>query len=373
MTIVVNLGNPRMCQVPLDEGRRTRLTLICQTDTRNWIPKFLINMKVAEVLSDYVRSAEQMAIRHIAQGTMAELERKAGLGDFSKAVDGSDSGEVKVNTPQHQELWVFFMRLSLLMHERTYFYVTNVIPHNGVANINNEQRTLQRITVFPIILLSHSQCSHVSSWINIECSDTNDKHTIKISLLFRYSVYITAHMYSNMVKLKPSLIDLAVDGTCFSHWRCKNDGIQYSNTCSEYALYHVLSALTKVLWSQLTLPHSANVLNESRIAYCMLRLPDYTYAYSNTKYEIDPLRYCTCAVSITNWSVLIKNELSRAWQANWRKHGMRSKIRHDMSNDWVLGPRSESNCGFRGRTAVQRDGKQMLCHNPWLVSCMYFV
>ena len=102
----MNQQNHRHCfvQVPLDDGRRTRLTLICQTDTRNWIPKFLVNMFVADVLSVYVRTAEQMALKHIAQGTMAELERKAGLGKFSITADASDNDGVDVDTAQHEEL-----------------------------------------------------------------------------------------------------------------------------------------------------------------------------------------------------------------------------------------------------------------------------
>mgnify|MGYP003386937695 CR=1 FL=1 len=43
---------------PLDGGKRTRLTLLCQTSLFGWMPQFLVNMKVGEVLSDYVRKVE---------------------------------------------------------------------------------------------------------------------------------------------------------------------------------------------------------------------------------------------------------------------------------------------------------------------------
>ena len=38
------------------------VVLVCQTNLNNWIPKRLANMKTAEVLADYVRTAEGKAV-----------------------------------------------------------------------------------------------------------------------------------------------------------------------------------------------------------------------------------------------------------------------------------------------------------------------
>lgn len=58
---------------PLDDGKRTKLTLLCQTSLFGWMPQFLVNMKVGEVLADYVRKVETTGKLLTLSGAAAEL------------------------------------------------------------------------------------------------------------------------------------------------------------------------------------------------------------------------------------------------------------------------------------------------------------
>ena len=60
--------------------QRTRLTLVCQHDLRNWmVPHALSNKMVGDVLADYVRTAEGVAKRLVEQGKAAALRATHGL------------------------------------------------------------------------------------------------------------------------------------------------------------------------------------------------------------------------------------------------------------------------------------------------------
>jgi hypothetical protein len=64
---------------PLGE-EKTRLTLVCQHDLRNWlIPHFLSNRMVGDVLADYVRTAEGVARKLIHEGRASALRATHGL------------------------------------------------------------------------------------------------------------------------------------------------------------------------------------------------------------------------------------------------------------------------------------------------------
>ena len=66
--------------VPIGEdGERTRMTLLCQTDLRNYVPKFLANSKIGEVLADYVRKAETTTKEYLADGRAQKLMVRFGL------------------------------------------------------------------------------------------------------------------------------------------------------------------------------------------------------------------------------------------------------------------------------------------------------
>lgn len=58
---------------PLDDGKRCKLTLICQTNLFGWMPQFLVNWKIGEVLSDYVRTAEARGKDLLASGSASKL------------------------------------------------------------------------------------------------------------------------------------------------------------------------------------------------------------------------------------------------------------------------------------------------------------
>jgi hypothetical protein len=58
---------------PLDAGRRSKLTLLCQTSLFGWMPQFLVNMKVGEVLADYVRKVEETGLELVASGAAEGL------------------------------------------------------------------------------------------------------------------------------------------------------------------------------------------------------------------------------------------------------------------------------------------------------------
>jgi hypothetical protein len=61
-------------------AQRTRLTLVCQHDLRNWmVPNFLMNRMVGDVLADYVRTAERVGRKLVAEGKAAALRAKHGL------------------------------------------------------------------------------------------------------------------------------------------------------------------------------------------------------------------------------------------------------------------------------------------------------
>lgn len=59
--------------VPIDGGKRSKLTLLCQTNLFGWMPQFLVNMKIGEVLSDYVRTAETRGKTLISTGESTRL------------------------------------------------------------------------------------------------------------------------------------------------------------------------------------------------------------------------------------------------------------------------------------------------------------
>jgi hypothetical protein len=59
---------------------RTRLTLVCQHDLRNWlVPNFAMNRMVGDVLADYVRTAEGVAKQLVADGRDSALRKTHGL------------------------------------------------------------------------------------------------------------------------------------------------------------------------------------------------------------------------------------------------------------------------------------------------------
>ena len=53
------------------EGGRVRVTLICQTKLNNFIPNSLANMKIGQVLSDYIKTAEAKG-RELESAGLAE-------------------------------------------------------------------------------------------------------------------------------------------------------------------------------------------------------------------------------------------------------------------------------------------------------------
>ena len=63
---------------PLKNGK-TRLTLICQTELNNIVPKGLANSMIGDVLADYVRTAEMTAIKYTADGKADALLKRYGL------------------------------------------------------------------------------------------------------------------------------------------------------------------------------------------------------------------------------------------------------------------------------------------------------
>ena len=58
---------------PLDGGKRCKLTLLCQTNLFGWMPQFLVNLKIGEVLSDYVRTAEGRGQKLLSAGSATPL------------------------------------------------------------------------------------------------------------------------------------------------------------------------------------------------------------------------------------------------------------------------------------------------------------
>lgn len=55
------------------------MTLVSQTDLRNWVPKLLANMKIGKVLSEYVRTIERTAQQLAQTGEMSALMQQAGF------------------------------------------------------------------------------------------------------------------------------------------------------------------------------------------------------------------------------------------------------------------------------------------------------
>jgi hypothetical protein len=58
---------------PLEGGSRCKITLLCQTNLFGWMPQFLVNLKIGEVLSDYVRTAESRGQLLASDGSAAAL------------------------------------------------------------------------------------------------------------------------------------------------------------------------------------------------------------------------------------------------------------------------------------------------------------
>ena len=74
------------------------MTLVCQTDLRNWIPKFLANMKIGQVLSEYVRTVERTAQELTKAGKITALLLQAGFaaGDLLEGAKEAHEGEERV-------------------------------------------------------------------------------------------------------------------------------------------------------------------------------------------------------------------------------------------------------------------------------------
>jgi hypothetical protein len=60
--------------------QRTKLTLVCQHDLRNWmVPHFASNRMVCDVLADYVRTAERVGKKLVEDGKATELKKRHAL------------------------------------------------------------------------------------------------------------------------------------------------------------------------------------------------------------------------------------------------------------------------------------------------------
>jgi len=65
---------------PINGGKHTQVTLICQHNLRNWmVPNFVMNRMVGDVLADYIKTAESVAKEVIRDGKDACLREGVGL------------------------------------------------------------------------------------------------------------------------------------------------------------------------------------------------------------------------------------------------------------------------------------------------------
>lgn len=55
------------------------MTLLCQTDLRNFVPKFLANMKIGQVLAEYVRTVEAKVLELTREGFIEAYVAKVDL------------------------------------------------------------------------------------------------------------------------------------------------------------------------------------------------------------------------------------------------------------------------------------------------------
>mmetsp|Transcript_20927 Transcript_20927/g.37069 ORF Transcript_20927/g.37069 Transcript_20927/m.37069 type:complete len:297 (+) Transcript_20927:79-969(+) len=58
---------------PLNDGTQTKVVLISQTALNGWMPKWLVNMMLGKVLSDYIRTLEEEGLALLSRGVDLSL------------------------------------------------------------------------------------------------------------------------------------------------------------------------------------------------------------------------------------------------------------------------------------------------------------
>lgn len=68
---------------PLDDGKRTRVKLVCQSVLNGWMPQPIVNWQITKVLAHYLRGVEKAGQQEIAAGRADALLEQFGLPPIS--------------------------------------------------------------------------------------------------------------------------------------------------------------------------------------------------------------------------------------------------------------------------------------------------